>query len=356
MSTVDTVTTTSSVLKRKIEEVDPELDEESEELISSNKRSRDTWVPVSVTTINDPFKFITSTYISEVPESIVANDSEPIVLGVDEAGRGPVLGPMVYGVAYALESFLDGLQRKYGFADSKVLTESKREELFRLIEESSDNEKGLSKVIGWATTSMTARDISSGMLQSSGKGAYNLNSQAHDVTINLIKQVLKKGVKISKIFVDTVGPPATYQAKLKGIFPDIEITVAKKADSIYPIVSAASVVAKVTRDKNIAYYNNNLDILKGHKLGSGYPSDPNTKTWLNSNVDSIFGWCFGFARFSWATAKDALINNGAATVVYADDVKKDSGYKDVSSMIANRKGDESRLSKKYFNSDNIDLI
>ncbi|KAK6887183.1 Ribonuclease H2 subunit A [Candida tropicalis] len=283
MSTVDTVTTTSSVLKRKIEEVDPELDEESEELISSNKRSRDTWAPVSVTTINDPFKFITSTYISEVPESIVANDSEPIVLGVDEAGRGPVLGPMVYGVAYALD-------------------------------------------------------------------------QAHDVTINLIKQVLKKGVKISKIFVDTVGPPATYQAKLKGIFPDIEITVAKKADSIYPIVSAASVVAKVTRDKNIAYYNNHLDILKGHKLGSGYPSDPNTKTWLNSNVDSIFGWCFGFARFSWATAKDALINNGAATVVYADDVKKDSGYKDVSSMIANRKGDESRLSKKYFNSDNIDLI
>ena len=63
---------------------------------------------------------------------------------------------------------------------------------------------------------MTARDISSGMLQSvNGKGAYNLNEQAHDTTINLIKQVLAKGVKISKIFVDTVGPPVTYQAKLK---------------------------------------------------------------------------------------------------------------------------------------------
>ena len=65
----------------------------------------------------------------------------------------------------------------------------------------------------------TARDISSGMLQSvNGKGAYNLNEQAHDTTINLIKQVLAKGVKISKIFVDTVGPPVI-SSQTKKILP-----------------------------------------------------------------------------------------------------------------------------------------
>ena len=102
----------------------------------------------------------------------------------------------------------------------------KREELFKQIE---DPDHELHKHIGWATTTMTARDISSGMLQSvNGKGAYNLNEQAHDTTINLIKQVLAKGVKISKIFVDTVGPPVTYQAKLKRFFPEIDVTVTKK--------------------------------------------------------------------------------------------------------------------------------
>jgi ribonuclease H2 subunit A len=55
---------------------------------------------------------------------------EDVVLGIDEAGRGPVLGPMVYACAYWTISNQEEITKHFKFADSKVLTEVKREEIY----------------------------------------------------------------------------------------------------------------------------------------------------------------------------------------------------------------------------------
>lgn len=104
---------------------------------------------------------------------------------------------------------------------------------------------------------------------------------------------------------DTVGTASAYQSKLLKLFPNIAITVSKKADSIYPIVSAASVCAKVTRDAAIGVL-----MPEGEEIGSGYPGDEKTKGWLKRGMDPVFGWEVGMARFSWATAKDMLEGGG----------------------------------------------
>jgi len=158
------------------------------------------------------------------------------------------------------------------WTDSKILKEGQREDHFQLIQSNND-------IVSWGVRVLSPQDISWNMLKSD---KHNLNAQAHETTIQLIQQVLDQGVNITevwrffpelkyikilwillinkqifisflkkKIYVDTVGPSVSYQKKLSNNFPSIDITVSKKADSKYPIVSAASICAKVTRDHTL---------------------------------------------------------------------------------------------------------
>ncbi|CAH6722356.1 ribonuclease H2 subunit A [[Candida] jaroonii] len=285
---------------------------DSEDESEVKKLKQDKFLPRTLRNLNTTFDSINY-------KTPLIKSTDPIILGVDEAGRGPILGPMVYTVAYCSESFTPRL-RHYGFDDSKVLKHDFRLKLMK----DMDNENHELFQVGHLTTVMSAKDISSGMLRVHGQGAYNLNAQAHDTTINLIKDLIKQndendgGLNIAHVYIDTVGPPEKYQAKLKSIFPNINFTVAKKADSKYPIVSAASIVAKVSRDLYLENYNESETLLKGTKIGSGYPSDPNTSAWLKQQVDKVFGWHYGLVRYSWQTARDSLINNHAAKVTYEE--------------------------------------
>ena len=203
---------------------------------------------------------------------------------------------MVYAVAYCPLSYKDTL-KTLSFADSKVLTPQVRSELLEaLCSPASDH---LYNSVGWSTRIMTASDISADMLSPIG---YNLNAQAHDTTIALIRQVISMGVNVKEIYVDTVGPEASYQSKLAYHFPGATVTVTKKADSRFPIVSAASVCAKVTRDVFLG----NEEV-----WGSGYPSDPRTSGWLkgDDSMNKVFGWSSEEVRYSWATVRELLEKN-----------------------------------------------
>lgn len=118
-----------------------------------------------------------------------------------------------------------------------------------------------------------------------------------------------------------MGPPASYQAKLQKLFPNTVVTVAKKADSLYPIVSAASVCAKVTRDAclelSLPRTTSNGEA-KIQQVGSGYPGDAKTIAWLKNNKDPVFGWPGSIARFSWGTARDMLEMKGEVKVEWAE--------------------------------------
>lgn len=269
------------------------------------------------------------THHTPIPDSVAKDIDTECVLGIDEAGRGPTLGtvfitdssisskpslgPMVYGLFYLpLSQHTSLLSEIHHFDDSKVLTPQVRSSLMEVLCNSSSD---LYWSCGWATRVMSARDISSGMFR---PGMYNLNAQAMDATIELIKDVFAKGVNVKEVYIDTIGKPETYQKKLERIFPTTKITVAKKADSLYPCVSAASVCAKVTRDAALdlcwqAYSGASGEDAGAEHVaegwGSGYPGDARSTAWLRENMDPVFGWG-NECRFSWATAKDMLEAKG----------------------------------------------
>lgn len=238
---------------------------------------------------------------------------EPCWLGIDEAGRGPVLGPMVYGICFSpvadKEKFTE-----MKFADSKTLNEQQRDIIFEKMNESLH-------LLGWMVEIISPAYISASMLR---REKYNLNALSHDCAIRLINTALNRGVNVTEIYVDTVGDPAKYQNKLKQLFPDIDITVAKKADSLYPVVSAASICAKVSRDHAVK----NWKFMEGITLedpdyGSGYPGDPKTKKFLENSFDKVFGFP-SFVRFSWSTAALIMEKNGVSVKWDDEEEEQDS--------------------------------
>ncbi|KAE8145708.1 ribonuclease H-like domain-containing protein [Aspergillus avenaceus] len=262
----------------------------------------------------------TNNIATKASNSTIPESHNYLVLGVDEAGRGPVLGPMVYSAFYLPHELHHSLlSRDYSFDDSKVLTPALRANLMRLL---STPGTPLFESCGWATKLLSAKDISSGMMRP-GAGNYNLNAQAMDATVELIRGIVEdRKMNVREVYIDTIGNPTTYQQKLERIFPSLKITVAKKADSLYPCVSAASVAAKVTRDVALELCHRDLlntqwfgaqQLAANGNWGSGYPSDSKCVGWLRTNMDPIFGWG-NECRFSWGTSKEMLEMKGGVRV------------------------------------------
>ena len=222
-------------------------------------------------------------------EAEPARSKPPCIVGIDEAGRGCVLGPMVYGAAFwACDD--DEAISKLGYDDSKGLTAEVRERMFKGIKEKEKDR------IGFITVAIPAATISAKMLRAH---PYSLNKMSWGCCVSMVERIIAEGVNVSMVYVDTVGDPQIYESWLKRQFKgQVDFTVRKKADALYKVVSAASICAKQTRDHMLEDHtlsSADASWLKtagdassetsgamtiGHSVGSGYPGDPKTRLFL----------------------------------------------------------------------------
>ena len=220
------------------------------------------------------------------------SDVDELFLGIDDAGRGPVLGPMVLAGCLATAKQIIEL-KKLGVKDSKELTSKRREFLAKKIKENIET---------FEITLAYPEEIDESL-----KNGINLNVVEAIKIAEIINNINKSSKKI-KVIIDC---PSVSIEKWKDILKtkikklsNLEIVCEHKADKNHAIVSAASILAKSKREEE-------MDILKkkfGEEIGSGYTSDPLTVKFLQKNAEKHKE--AGIFRTSWKTWKVATLNVG----------------------------------------------
>lgn len=202
-----------------------------------------------------------------------------MIVGVDEAGRGPVMGPLVVA-GVAVES--DVRLRQLNCRDSKKLSPERREALAPEIE----------KVSKFELVVIPAERID----------VMRAEMSLNDFEAKLFAQVIEKlhpeTAYVDAADVDEIEFKRSVRRELRF---DVEIVSQHNADELFPVVSAASILAKVRRDSEMR----RIEGAIGRTIGSGYASDTDTIAFLEAWIRE-HGSLPPHTRTSWDTARRLL--------------------------------------------------
>ena len=198
--------------------------------------------------------------------------------------KGPVIGPLVIaGIIIEDDSKLV----EYRVKDSKQLSPSRREELAKIIKKIAQK---------YETLVIPAADIDD------MRKIMTLN----EIELNAFVKIIKK-LKPEICYVDSVDVNETRFCKNISEEISFKTTIISKhkADEIYPVVSAASIIAKSRREEEVKKIASKLEKKLNLPLGSGYPADPITQRFFRTWLDR-FGKLPPHTRHSWKTSQNIL--------------------------------------------------
>lgn len=207
------------------------------------------------------------------------------IAGVDEAGRGPVIGPLIVAGVLLSENQISEL-RELGVKDSKLLTPKRREVLSQEIKK---------RAARWEIAELSPSQVDKVVLE--GKKYRRLNWLEAQTMANIIEKL-----RPNIAYVDASDTSeARFSRQIRKTLPfKVRIVAEHHADINYTIVGAASIIAKVHRDSIISLLRE-----KYGDLGSGYPSDAKTRRFLADWIREK-GNAPDFARKSWKTCQQLV--------------------------------------------------
>ncbi|MFQ5531959.1 MAG: ribonuclease HII [Candidatus Nanoarchaeia archaeon] len=209
-------------------------------------------------------------------------------LGIDDAGRGPVIGPMVLA-GCLIDKKTEVEFKKLGVRDSKQLTQKRREYLANIVREKAE-------------TFEVVLSYPNEIDHSLGNGT-NLNALEAIKTAEIINKI-NKGYKKIRVIVDCPSVSTVRWCDLLKTKIDnpetVDVKCEHKADKNHVSVSAASILAKSTREKEM----DKLREKYGTGIGSGYTSDPATQKFLQKHAHKYHD--HGIFRKTWETWRKVI--------------------------------------------------
>ena len=203
-----------------------------------------------------------------------------LVCGVDDAGRGSVLGPLVIAGIVIKQTKINQL-KKQGIRDSKKLTPLARERLYKIIINIVDN---------YYVARISPKIIDKSVF----------NHSLNHLEAQYMAKVISK-LSPSVAFVDSCDVnPRRFGKEISKLTSHSKIKSYHHADSKFVVVSAASILAKVSRDRAITR------LRKKYTVGSGYPADPKTKAFIKKSIKRNMP--LTFIRKSWKPVQILLKN------------------------------------------------
>jgi len=220
-----------------------------------------------------------------------------LICGIEEAGRGPVIGPMVLcGVLINQDEEYKLIKLKV--KDSKLLTPKQRENLFNKLIKIIKKYKVIIIHPKEIDNAVSSDKLNLNWLEAI-KSAEIINELRPDIAI---LDCPSNNTKAYKEYVE------------KHLKAKVGIRAEHKAESKFPVVAAASIIAKVIRDKEIKKIQSRIK----ENIGSGYPSDPITVKFLKENYKkypTIF-------RKSWISYKGVMEKKSQKTLADFRTLKK----------------------------------
>ena len=214
------------------------------------------------------------------------------IIGVDEAGRGPVIGPLVV-CAVRIPNMDLKILEEMGVKDSKKINKAKRKKIFESITENC--KKGKWKI---STIICSASEIDKEMKKSNlNQLEVKLFAKAIE-EIGLFKKIIH--INVDACDVDEIRFGKNIEKTLGERWDNTEIISKHKMDEIDLVTATASIMAKVTRDSEIEKLNDSTDF----EIGSGYPSDLTTRNAVKKMIENKF--LHNELRWSWKTVKDMI--------------------------------------------------